>query len=127
MVVKTEVCNFSELKIYPGKGVKIITRESKIVTYLNKKSRVLGRKKVRPQKIKWTTAWRRLNKKIQNTNQRKRKKRRAQKIIREIQGMDLETITRKKKETKNDRNLLRQKAIQEIKERRQQKRKNRRR
>merc|ERR1712173_346848 len=103
MVVKTQVCNFSEWKIYPGKGVSLITKESKLLTYINKKARSHALRKVKPQKIRWAVAWRRLNKKMQTGNERKKRRRKAKKVERAIVGMELETITRKRNETKETR------------------------
>merc|ERR1712014_51286 len=85
MVVKTDVCHYSELKIYPGHGTKIITREGKIHIYLHKKARHQAQKKIKVQQIKWTTAWRRHNKKIKATDLTKKKRRRAKKVVREIE------------------------------------------
>jgi large subunit ribosomal protein L24e len=92
MVVKTLVCNFSEHKIYPGKGIQAITKESKILTFIHKKAKCHYSRKIRSQKIKWTTAWRRLNKKTSTGDDKKKKKKRAAKIVRDIVGLDMEVI-----------------------------------
>merc|ERR1712007_49813 len=118
MVVKTEVCHYCELKIYPGHGTKIITREGKIHIYLHKKARHQAIKKIKVQQIKWTTAWRRHNKKIKVTDQQKKKRRRAKKVVREIVGMTADEINRKKNETNNERNAKMNEATRQIKERR---------
>ena len=104
MVVKTDVCHYSELKIYPGHGTKIITREGKIHIYLHKKARHQAQKKIKVQQIKWTTAWRRHNKKIKATDMAKKKRRRAKKVVREIVGMTADEIQRRKAETTNEKN-----------------------
>jgi large subunit ribosomal protein L24e len=117
MVVKTQVCNFSEHKIYPGKGVLVITKESKIMTFLHKKARAHYTRKVRPQKIRWSTAWRRLNKKIQTGNEKRKSRKKAKKVVREIVGLELESIVQKQGETKQERARLRDQAIKEIKDR----------
>lgn len=118
MVVKTEVCNFSELKIYPGKGVRYISKDCKVPVFLNKKSCRLALRKCKPQKIRWCTAWRRINKKLQTGEIAKKKRKRARKIIREIVGMDIETLSKKKNETKEERAAQADKALRQIKERR---------
>ena len=84
MVVKTEVCHYCELKIYPGHGTKIITREGKIHIYLHKKARHQAQKKTKVQKIKWSTSWRRHNKKIKANDEIKKKRRRARKVVRYV-------------------------------------------
>lgn len=118
MVVKTEVCNFSELRIYPGKGVRYISKDCKVPVFLNKRSCRLYLRKVKPQKIRWCTAWRRINKKLQTGEVAKKKRKRARKIIREIVGMDIETLSKKKNETKEERAAQADKALRQIKERR---------
>merc|ERR1740139_777115 len=105
MVVKTEVCHYCDLKIYPGHGTKIITREGKIHIYLHKKARHQAQRKIKAQNIKWTVAWRRMNKKIKNTDLFKKKRRKARRVVREITGMTADEINRKNE------------AIRQIKER----------
>mgnify|MGYP000520613442 FL=1 len=118
MVVKTEVCSFSELKIFPGKGLRYMSKDCKLPIFLSKKACKLYLRKVKPQKIRWCTAWRRINKKLQTGEVAKKKRKRARKVIREIVGMDIETISKKKNETKEERAALAEKAIRQIKERR---------
>merc|ERR1711988_1419114 len=77
MVVKTEVCHYCDLKIYPGHGTKIITREGRIFIYIHKKARSQALRKTKAQMIKWTTAWRRANKKIKTSDINKKKRRKA--------------------------------------------------
>merc|ERR1712064_220888 len=117
MVVKTDVCHFSELKIYPGKGVKIITREGKINIYIHKKARSMAQRKIKAQRIKWTTAWRRMNKKVKTADITKKKRKKAKRVVREIAGMTAEEINRRKHETADDRDARKQDAIRQIKER----------
>merc|ERR1711957_237174 len=117
MVVKTDVCNYSDLRIYPGHGVKIISRDGKIQIYIHKKARKQAMRKIKPQKIKWTTSWRRLNKKIKNTDLFKKKRRKARRVVREITGMTADEINRRKAETPSDRDARKNEAIRQIKER----------
>ena len=64
---RTLTCSFSEYKIYPGHGGMYIRKDGQVgvvrVRYLNKKCRSLNEQKKRPARIRWTTAWRRNNKK----------------------------------------------------------------
>merc|ERR1712039_558433 len=117
MVVKTHVCHYCDLKIYPGKGVKVITREGKINIYIHKKARSQALRKTRAQKIKWTIAWRRMNKKIKTTDVSKKKRRKVKTVIREITGMTIEDINREKNETNADRDARKAAAIRQIKDR----------
>ena len=119
MVVRTEVCLFSEFRIYPGRGHKFVSKDGKTNTFISKKSRKLFLAKVKPQRIRWTTAWRRLHKKIQTEEFTKKKKRRAVKIQKGIVGLSLEEIKRKRTEKPEVRQAQREQAMREIKERRQ--------
>merc|ERR1740139_1711411 len=114
MVVKTEVCHYCDLKIYPGHGTKIITREGKIHIYLHKKARHQAQRKIKAQNIKWTVAWRRM---IKNTDLFKKKRRKARRVVREITGMTADEINRRKAETPSDRDARKNEAIRQIKER----------
>jgi ribosomal protein L24E len=82
MVVKTDVCNYSDLRIYPGHGVKIISRDGKIQIYIHKKARCQAQRKIKPQRIKWTTSWRRMNKKIKSTELTKKRRRKPKRVVR---------------------------------------------
>ncbi len=39
MVVKTELCTFSEWKIYPGKGIRYVAKDGRPFLYLSKRTR----------------------------------------------------------------------------------------
>ena len=117
MVVRTEVCNFTEQKIYPGKGMRIITRDGKLAVFATRKARAFYKRKTKAQVIRWTTVWRRLNKKFKTDDSQKRKKRKQKRIVRDIAGMNKEEIKRKQNETTEERQAQREAAIREIKER----------
>merc|ERR1739842_104767 len=82
------------------------------------KARHQAQKKIKVQQIKWTTSWRRHNKKIKATDLTKKKRRRAKKIVREIVGMTADEIQRRKAETNNEKNARMSEATRQIKERR---------
>lgn len=42
MVVKTELCHFSEWKIYPGKGIRYVAKDGRPFLYLSKRARTFG-------------------------------------------------------------------------------------
>lgn len=118
MAVKTDVCNFSETLIYPGKGIRIITRDGKLTILSTKKSRAFYKRKTKGHVIRWTPIWRRINKKTKTDQTKKRKKRKAKRVIRGIVGLDKDAIQRRKEETPEEREAQREKAIREIKEKR---------
>ena len=39
MVIKTELCTFSEWKIYPGKGIRYVAKDGRPFLYLSKRTR----------------------------------------------------------------------------------------
>ena len=117
MVVRTEVCVFSENKIYPGKGSQQICRDSKLVNFSTKKSKKFYLRKNKGQAIRWTVIWRRINKKLKGADLSKKKKRKARVIIRDIQGLNREEIRRERGKTTDERTAQREHAIREIKER----------
>eukprot|EP00955_Chlamydomonas_euryale_P106180 365687-Chlamydomonas_euryale.AAC.9 len=65
MVLKTTLCRFSGLRIYPGKGVLFIRVDSSQFLFLNKKCRSLFNNRLRPAKLAWTFAYRKAHKKDQ--------------------------------------------------------------
>merc|ERR1712183_1147917 len=92
-------------------------REKIIFTYIRRLD-PKPKKKIKVQQIKWTTSWRRHNKKIKATDLTKKKRRRAKKIVREIVGMTADEIQRRKAETNNEKNARMSEATRQIKERR---------
>jgi len=42
MVVKTELCSFSEWKIYPGKGIRFVAKDGRPFLFLSKRTRSFG-------------------------------------------------------------------------------------
>jgi hypothetical protein len=42
MVVKTELCTFSEWKIYPGKGIRYVAKDGRPFLYLSKRTRTFS-------------------------------------------------------------------------------------
>ena len=117
MVVKTEVCSFSEQKIYPGKGMRIIMKDGRLAILSTKKARSLYARKIKGQVIRWTIIWRRINKKLKTDEITKRKKRKARRIVRDIQGLNRDDIRRKRNETREERDAQREHAVRELKDR----------
>ncbi len=75
MVVRTEVCLFSENKIYPGKGIRMMTRDGKLAILGSRKAMAFYRRKTKGQAIRWTIVWRRMNKKLKADKGGKRRRR----------------------------------------------------
>ena len=117
MVIKTELCAFSQWKIYPGHGQRVVDKDGRNSLYLYKRSRVFSIRKIKAQKLRWTTAWRRLNRKTQKDDAGKKKKKRVFKRERAIEGVTLDAIKKMKTAKPEERKALAQEAILEIKER----------
>lgn len=122
MVVKTEVCSFSEQRIFPGRGIRLITREGKLAILQTRRCKRFFVRKVKGQVIRWTVTWRRLNKKLTTDDAAKKKKRRTRKAIRDVIGLEREEIRRKRNMTSDEREAQREHAIREIKQRKEKER-----
>jgi hypothetical protein len=70
--------------------------------------------------LRWTTAWRRLHKKIKQSDQGKLKKKKAFKKERAIEGVTLDAIKKLKTARPEDKKALAEEAIREIKDRKKQ-------
>jgi len=65
MVLKTTLCRFSGLRIYPGKGILFVRLDSQQYLFLNNKCKCLYAQRKRPAKLAWTTLYRKQHKKDQ--------------------------------------------------------------
>mmetsp|Transcript_51439 Transcript_51439/g.111987 ORF Transcript_51439/g.111987 Transcript_51439/m.111987 type:complete len:148 (-) Transcript_51439:54-497(-) len=118
MVLKTTLCRFSGLRIYPGKGVLFIRTDSSQYLFLNKKCRSLFFNKKRPAKLAWTFAYRKAHKKDQvNESSRKKRRNTGKSAIRSIAGVSMEVINKKRTEKPEVRQASRDAALREIKDR----------
>jgi large subunit ribosomal protein L24e len=59
MVLKTTLCRFSGLRIYPGRGILFIRVDNQQYLFLNKKCKSHFHNRLRPAKLAWTTTYRR--------------------------------------------------------------------
>merc|ERR1719253_919266 len=127
MVVKTEICPFTEYRIYPGHGQRFIARDGKVHYFISQKverlagGMVRGRRgawhqKVKPVKLRWTQAWRRMNKKGKVDEGGRKRTRKAQKFQKAIVGMSLEDI-KKKAQKPELRQVAKEAAAKEAKAR----------
>ena len=118
MVLKTTVCRFSGLRIYPGKGILFVRTDGQQYLFLNKKCKSMYNNRLRPAKLAWTAAYRKQHKKDQ-VSEIARKKRRAlnKSAARAIGNVSLEVINKRKTEKPEVRQASRDAALREIKER----------
>merc|ERR1712032_524226 len=118
MVIKTETCRFSGLRIYPGRAVKFVRTDTQIFTFLKSKCRTLFNQRKKPAKLAWTSLYRKQHKKDLTTEVTKRKKRGGKATLgRAIAGASLEVIQKKRAEKPEVRQAARDSALREVKER----------
>ena len=115
MVITTNVCYFSEYKIYPGRGIKFISRDCKVHFLINRKCVSLFTRKIKAVKLNWTQAWRRYFQKSKSEQATKKRAKKKQKIQRAIEGLSLETIQKMKQP--DEKAKIKEQASKEVKER----------
>merc|ERR1712193_101448 len=118
MVVKTEICNYSGFRIYPGHGKKFVRSDQKLFTFITAKTARCFLMKRRNLTTKWTVQYRRINKK--GSVEQAEKKRRAKKTMaktREIVGIT-EAMQKKRREPQAPKgDKQRDAALKELKSR----------
>ena len=96
MVIKTETCEFTEYRVYPGRGQRFVSKDGKVHFFINHKVASLFRQRIKPVKLHWTQAWRKMNKKGKTETYTKKKTRRTQRIQKAFVGLSLEELKTKK-------------------------------
>ena len=51
MVIKTELCSFSEWRIYPGHGIRFVAKDGRLSIFINQKAKILSLRKVSKSNI----------------------------------------------------------------------------
>ena len=115
--MKTLICNFTGLKIYPGHGIRFIRGDSKTFNFINNKAQQFFLKKKNPRKVRWTQVYRRVNKKGIVEEEKRRRTRRTTKMQRAVVGASLAAIRAKRNQTAEVRQAQRDAAMRQIKER----------
>ncbi|CAE8742638.1 unnamed protein product [Polarella glacialis] len=96
MVIKTDLCHYTEYRIYPGHGQKSVAKDGKVSFFISAKADSLFHQRIKPVKLRWTQAWRRMNKKGKTDENTKKRTRKAQKFQKAIVGMSLDDLKKKK-------------------------------
>merc|ERR1719240_2023193 len=73
-----------------------MARDGKVSFFISAKADSLFHQKIKPVKLRWTQAWRRMNKKGKADDQAKKRTRKVQKFQKAIVGMSLDDIKKKK-------------------------------
>ena len=117
MVIKTDPCAFSEIKIYPGRGSRFAGKDGKVHFFITSKARTLFHQKIKPVKLTWTQASRRYNKKIKVEDIQKKRTRKTTRVQKAIVGMSLDEIKRKRAEDESTRDKALDATKKELKAR----------
>merc|ERR1711933_75964 len=106
-----------EYRIYPGHGQKFIAKDGKVHYFITAKVDSLFHQRIKPAKLRWTQAWRRMNKKGKVEEGGKKKTRKAQKFQKAIVGMSLDDLKKKKAQKPELRQQAKDAAAKEAKAR----------
>uniref|UniRef100_A0A7S2CBE0 Large ribosomal subunit protein eL24-related N-terminal domain-containing protein n=1 Tax=Alexandrium andersonii TaxID=327968 RepID=A0A7S2CBE0_9DINO len=117
MVIKTDLCSYTEYRVYPGGGQKFVAKDGKVSFFISKKAESLFHQRIKPVKLRWTQAWRRMNKKGTANEQVKKRTRKVQKFQKAIVGMSLDDIKKKKAQKPELRQEAKEAAAKESKAR----------
>jgi len=99
MVVKTETCFFSEIRIYPGHGSRFARRDGRLLIFANHKSCAQYHNRKRAQTLRWTKSWRRANKKVAVDKQLTKKLvKKTTKVFKAFVGLSLEDLKQRQTE-----------------------------
>merc|ERR1719395_343492 len=97
--------------------MRFIARDGKVSFFCNAKSESLFQQRIKPVKLRWTQAWRRMNKKGKVDEMAKKRTRKATKFQKAIVGMSLEDIKKKKAQKPELRQQAKEAAAKEAKAR----------
>merc|ERR1712007_251431 len=85
--------------------------------FITAKADSLFHQRIKPVKLRWTQAWRRMNKKGKVDEQAKKRTRKVQKFQKAIVGMSLDDIKKKKAQKPELRQAAKEAAAKEAKAR----------
>merc|ERR1712066_295722 len=94
-----------------------VAKDGKVSFFINSKADSLFHQRIKAVKLRWTQAWRRMNKKGKVDEQAKKRTRKAQKFQKAIVGMSLDDIKKKKAQKPEMRAAAAEAAAKEAKAR----------
>ena len=116
MVIKTEICAFSEYRIYPGTGMLYIRRDCRPVSLGSHKAKCMMEQRMKPAKLVWTQRWRIQNKKGLSETSTKKRVRKVTKISRGVVGLSMDDLKKRATQTLAFRKSQSEEAIKGIKD-----------
>ncbi|KAI8586633.1 ribosomal protein L24e-domain-containing protein [Geranomyces variabilis] len=114
--MRTELCNFSGFKIYPGHGKVFVKGDSRTFRFINGKCESYFMQRLKPSKLDWTVVFRRLHKKGITEEAAKKRTKRTVKAQRAVVGASLDAIKAKRTQKPEVRAAARQQALRQAKE-----------
>merc|ERR1739841_492742 len=117
MVVKTEICNYSGFRIYPGHGKKYVRGDQKLFTFITAKTERCFLMKRRNLTTKWTVQYRRNKKGSVEQAEKKRRAKKSMVKTREIVGLTAEMLEKKRSARPAAKDKQRDAALKELKSR----------
>ena len=97
ITIRTEICAFSEYRIYPGHGIKLVRRDGQPVLVGTSKSKSMVLQGKKPGKLQWTQCWRRMNKKGKDDIGGRKKARKTVRVQRGIVGLSVDDLKTRRK------------------------------
>eukprot|EP01053_Blabericola_migrator_P004138 Blabericola_migrator_1__4137@NODE_2262_length_3039_cov_131_909152_g1424_i0_p3_GENE_NODE_2262_length_3039_cov_131_909152_g1424_i0NODE_2262_length_3039_cov_131_909152_g1424_i0_p3_ORF_typecomplete_len138_score39_39Ribosomal_L24e/PF01246_20/1_1e20Ribosomal_L24e/PF01246_20/4_9e03_NODE_2262_length_3039_cov_131_909152_g1424_i080493 len=95
--MKLETCAYTEMRIYPGRGIMFVSKDGKTHILSSHKAASLYHQHIKPVKLTWTQAWRRANKKaVALTGTGKKRTTRTTKVQKAIVGLSLDELQKKR-------------------------------
>merc|ERR1712060_638239 len=94
-----------------------VAKDGKVSFFITAKVDSLFHQRIKPVKLRWTQAWRHMNKKGKADEQAKKRTRKVQKFQKAIVGMSLDDIRKKKAEKPQLRQQAKEAAAKEAKAR----------
>merc|ERR1711920_532144 len=98
-------------------GQRFVAKDGKTSFFISSKADALFHQRIKAVKLRWTQAWRRMNKKGKADEQAKKRTRKAQKFQKAIVGMSLDDIKKKKAQKPELRQQAKDAAAKEAKAR----------
>ena len=116
-MIKTDTCYYTEFKIYPGRGHRVVRKDGKLLAFLSQKARSLHDQKIKALRLTWTQQWRARHKKGRQETVTKRARKRSRKVIRAVGGAALDEIVKIRSQKTEARQAARKANVRAAKER----------
>lgn len=115
---RTDVCQYSGFRIYPGHGSRFIRVDGKSYVFANSKCEASFHMKRKAAKRPWTVLFRKLHKKGAQEEITRRRTRRARTVVtKPVVGAPLDIIKARRTQRPEMRKAARDSALKEAKER----------